>query len=181
MSEQRLMEGWMCRALSAFELPYQTSQRAWHWAGEWCRWLSFLPEPETSWGKRPGSRKRCPNRCEGTEKQMHYLTLLDICEEYAESPTRWIIHGVPSGLVEEHDRGIVDQLEGDGQSFTLTPGETASACLSTFKETQSSQDLIHLRHTDSVGTWWQKLLFSYDVWWRISGNLVADKRAHVNV
>lgn len=53
---------------------------------------------------------------------------------------------VPGGLIEEHDRRIVDQLEGDGQSFTLTPGETAGTCLRTFQETQSRQDLIHLRH-----------------------------------
>lgn len=55
-------------------------------------------------------------------------------------------NSLPGGLIKEHDRGIVDQLEGNGQSFTLTPGETAGACLSTFLETQSSQDLIHLRH-----------------------------------
>lgn len=28
--------------------PYQTSQRAWHWADESCRWLSAHLEPETS-------------------------------------------------------------------------------------------------------------------------------------
>lgn len=54
---------------------------------------------------------------------------------------------VPGGLIEEHDGRIVDQLEGDGQSFTLTAGETAGARLSTFQEAQRRQDLIHLiRH-----------------------------------
>lgn len=43
----------------------------------------------------------------------------------------------PGGLIEEHDGGIVDQLQGDGQSFTLTAGETAGARLSTFQEAQS--------------------------------------------
>lgn len=53
---------------------------------------------------------------------------------------------VPGGLIEEHDGRIVDQLEGDGQSFTLTAGETAGARLSTFQEAQRRQDLIHLIH-----------------------------------
>lgn len=60
----------------------------------------------------------------------------------------------PGGLIKEHDGGIVDQLQGDGQPFTLTPRQTAGACLSTFLETQSGEDLIHLRH-EQVGTWWQ--------------------------
>lgn len=62
---------------------------------------------------------------------------------------------VPGGLIEEHDGRIVDQLEGDGQSFTLTAGETAGACLSTFQEAQRRQDLIHLiRHkTTRPHTW----------------------------
>lgn len=58
----------------------------------------------------------------------------------------WI---VPGGLIEEHDGRIVDQLEGDGQSFTLTSREAACPSLSTFKETQSGQDLVHL--TDKQG------------------------------
>lgn len=52
----------------------------------------------------------------------------------------------PCGLIEEHDGRIVDQLQGDGQSLTLTAGETAGARLSTFQEAQSRQDLIHLMH-----------------------------------
>lgn len=50
----------------------------------------------------------------------------------------------PCGLIEEHDGRIVDQLQSDGQSFTLTAGETAGARLSTFQEAQSRQNLIHL-------------------------------------
>lgn len=52
----------------------------------------------------------------------------------------------PGGLIKEHDGGIVDQLQSNGQSFTLTPGQTTGACLSTFLETQSGEDLIHLRY-----------------------------------
>lgn len=53
---------------------------------------------------------------------------------------------VPGGLIEEHDGRVVDQLEGDGQSFTLTAGEIAGARLSTFQEAQRCQDLIDLIH-----------------------------------
>lgn len=60
----------------------------------------------------------------------------------------------PGGLIKEHDGGIIDQLKGDGKSFALTPGQTAGACLSTFLETQSSEDLIHLSH-EQVETYWQ--------------------------
>lgn len=57
----------------------------------------------------------------------------------------------PGGLIKEHDGGIVDQLQSNGQSFTLTPGQTAGACLSTFLETQSGEDLIHLRDGPKLG------------------------------
>lgn len=57
----------------------------------------------------------------------------------------------PGGLIKEHDGGIVDQLQSNGQSFTLTPGQTAGACLSTFLETQSGEDLIHLRYGTKLG------------------------------
>lgn len=56
---------------------------------------------------------------------------------------------LPGGLIKEHDRRIVDQLEGDGQSFTLASRETVCACLCTFLKAQSSQDLIHLWHTQT--------------------------------
>lgn len=63
----------------------------------------------------------------------------------SQTKTRWK-GSAPRGLVEEHDGRIVDQLQGDGQPFTLTAGETAGARLSTFQEAQSRQDLIHLMH-----------------------------------
>lgn len=95
---------------------------------------------ETTWKQDALSRPLERDKARETD------TLLnpDIWREYTDSvQVRQIL---PGGLIKEHDRRIVDQLERDGQSFTLTSGETAGACLSTFQETQSGQDLIHLRN-----------------------------------
>lgn len=51
---------------------------------------------------------------------------------------------LPGGLIKEHDRWIVNQFQGNGQSFTLAPRERDGTCLSTLLKAQSGQDLVHL-------------------------------------
>lgn len=85
-----------------------------------------------------------------TAKEAHALI-----RKFVEIPTNApVMMASPGGLVKEHDRGVVDQLQSDGKPFTLTPRQTAGACLSTFLETQSGENLIHLRH-EQVGTGWR--------------------------
>lgn len=78
------------------------------------------------------------------DRKTDALFNLNFCWDHAETQVNNIL---PGGLIKEHDRGIVDQLKGDSQPFTLAPREIAGPCLSTFQETQSSQDLIYLRYT----------------------------------
>lgn len=67
--------------------------------------------------------------------------------------SEWASDVLPGGLIEEHDRRIVDQLECNGQSFTLAPRKRVGACLSTLLKTKSSQDLIHLSHKTKEWIW----------------------------
>lgn len=80
-------------------------------------------------------------RTEETDTQFNLISL----EIMLRSDSKQMGNGLPGGLIKEHDRRIVDQLEGDGQSFTLTTRETAGARLSTFQKTKRSQDLVHLK------------------------------------
>lgn len=50
----------------------------------------------------------------------------------------------PGGFIEEHDRRIVDQFQGDGQTFTLAAGQRAGASVGTVQEPQRREDLIDL-------------------------------------
>ena len=48
-----------------------------------------------------------------------------------------------SGLVEKHDWGVVDQLEGDGQPFPLSAAEHGGPGVDGLGEAQGLQDLPH--------------------------------------
>lgn len=50
----------------------------------------------------------------------------------------------PGGLVEEHHRGVVHQLQGDGQALALPPRERAGAGVGALQQPQRRQDLVDL-------------------------------------
>lgn len=51
---------------------------------------------------------------------------------------------LPGGFIEEHDRRIVDQFQGNGQTFTLTARKRAGASVGTVQEPQRRENLSHL-------------------------------------
>lgn len=51
---------------------------------------------------------------------------------------------LPGGLVKEHDRWIVDQLQGDGQALPLTAGEQGCPRVGAGHQAQCCQDFCHL-------------------------------------
>lgn len=54
---------------------------------------------------------------------------------------------VPGWFVEEHDGGIVDQLESDRQTFALASRQVLRASVLCFEQTQNSENLINLKKT----------------------------------
>ena len=58
----------------------------------------------------------------------------------------------PGGLIKEHEGWVVDQLQGDGQPFPLTPGEVTGPRLLSLQQAKCVQDLIHLQHTTTCKT-----------------------------
>lgn len=54
----------------------------------------------------------------------------------------------PGGFIKEHDRGIVDQLQRDGQPLPLTPRQVGRPGSGAVQQTQSSQDLLDLINTE---------------------------------
>jgi len=50
-------------------------------------------------------------------------------------------------LVKEHHRRVVDQLEGDCETLTLTAGQTRSRCVLGLEETQRAEDFVDLVET----------------------------------
>lgn len=51
---------------------------------------------------------------------------------------------LPGGLIKEHDRRVVDQLQGDGQALPLPTGEQGCPRVGAGHQAQCSQDLGHL-------------------------------------
>lgn len=54
---------------------------------------------------------------------------------------------LPGGLIQEHDRRVVDELQADGQSPALTSREAVGASLCTAHQAKSCQDIVHLSRT----------------------------------
>lgn len=50
----------------------------------------------------------------------------------------------PGGLIKEHHRGVVHQLQGDGQALALPPRERAGAGVGALQQPQRRQDLVDL-------------------------------------
>lgn len=51
---------------------------------------------------------------------------------------------LPGGLIKEHDRWIVDQLQGDGQALPLPAGEQGCPRVGAGHQAQCCQDFCHL-------------------------------------
>lgn len=51
---------------------------------------------------------------------------------------------LPGGLIEEHDRRIVDELQRDGQALALAAREAASSRVGARQQAQGRQDLLDL-------------------------------------
>lgn len=48
------------------------------------------------------------------------------------------------GFVQEHNQGVVDELEGNGEPLLLPPGESVGSCVCCFCQPQRTQDLCNL-------------------------------------
>lgn len=62
---------------------------------------------------------------------------------------------LPGGFIEEHDRRIVDQFQGNGQTFALTARKRAGASVGTVQEPQRREDLSDLDVESQVKNSWK--------------------------